>query len=94
MINVAEPVSTPRQVAQRLPAVLCRVADMTSRVRRAAERHAVLTVTGPGCDASLLDRLVRSYNDTAPPRPARAIVGTPEDQLERLRSGRADIARG
>ncbi|MET8170094.1 LysR substrate-binding domain-containing protein [Streptomyces sp. NPDC005329] len=39
----------------------------------------------------LLDRLVRSYNDAAPPRPARAIVGTPEDQLERLRSGRADI---
>ncbi|MER7923022.1 LysR family transcriptional regulator [Streptomyces sp. NPDC096057] len=72
--------------------LLARVADMTSRVRGAAERHAVLTVTGPGCDASLLDRLVRSYNDSAPPRPARAIVGTPEDQVERLRSGRADIA--
>ncbi|MFC8511842.1 LysR family transcriptional regulator [Streptomyces sp. NPDC057257] len=72
--------------------LLARVADLTSRVRGVAERNAVLTVTGPGCDASLLDRLVRSYNDTAPPRQARVIVGTPEDQLERLRSGRADIA--
>lgn len=70
------------------------MADMTSRVRRAAEGHDVLTVTGPGCDASLLDRLVRSYNDTTPPRPARAAVGTPQDQLERLRSGRADVALG
>ena len=68
------------------------VADMTSRVRRAAARHDALTVTGPGCDASLLDRLVRSYNDTTPPRQVRAAVGTPEDQLERLRSGRADVA--
>ncbi|MET9080719.1 LysR family transcriptional regulator [Streptomyces sp. NPDC004237] len=72
--------------------LVARVADMTSRVRRAAERHDAMTVTSSGCDASLLDRLVRSYNDTTPPRRARAVVGTPEDQLERLRSGRADAA--
>ncbi|MGW0707592.1 LysR family transcriptional regulator [Streptomyces sp. NPDC002643] len=72
--------------------LMARVADMTARVRRAAERHDVVTVTGAGCDASLVDRLVRSYNATTPPRPARATVGTPEDELERLRSGRADVA--
>jgi DNA-binding transcriptional LysR family regulator len=72
--------------------LVAQVADTTSRVRRAAEGHNAVTVTSPGCDASLLDRLVRSYNDTAPPRPAQAAVGTTEDQLERIRSGRADVA--
>ncbi|GAQ53338.1 LysR family transcriptional regulator [Streptomyces acidiscabies] len=73
-------------------ALLARAADLTARVRRAAERYDTVTVASAGCDALLLDRLVRSYNDTAPPCPARATVGTPEDQLERVRSGRADLA--
>ncbi|WP_416973051.1 LysR family transcriptional regulator [Streptomyces sp. 4F14] len=73
-------------------ALLARAADLTARVRRAAERYDTVTVTSAGCDASLLDRLVTAYNAGAPARPARASVGTPEDQLERLRSGRADLA--
>ncbi|MET9089337.1 LysR family transcriptional regulator [Streptomyces sp. NPDC004237] len=72
--------------------LMAQAAEMTEQVRGAADRHDVITVTSPGCDASLLDLLVRSYNDTAPARPAQAAVGTPEDQLERLRSGRADVA--
>ncbi|MFI2779272.1 LysR family transcriptional regulator [Streptomyces sp. ALB3] len=72
--------------------LLAQAGNVTSRVRRAAEQQASVTLTGPGCDAALLDAIVRSYNETAPPHPARMSVGTIDDQLDRLRSGRADIA--
>ncbi|MFD7712632.1 LysR family transcriptional regulator [Streptomyces sp. NPDC059786] len=73
-------------------ALVTQVGHATSRVRRAAEELALLTATGPGCDAALLDDLVRAYNATGPARPARAAVGTADDQLDRLRSGTADVA--
>ncbi|WP_320784967.1 LysR family transcriptional regulator [Streptomyces sp. CRN 30] len=62
-----------------------------SQVRRVAAPGDALTVTGPGCDAALLDELVRAYNDTGPPRPARTVVGTLGDRLDPLRTGRADL---
>ncbi|MBL1290874.1 LysR family transcriptional regulator [Streptomyces sp. For3] len=72
--------------------LLAQAGNVTSRVRRAAEQHASVTVTGPGCDAALLDRMIRSYNEAGPQHPARMAVGTIDDQLGRLRSGQADIA--
>ncbi|MFD6277111.1 LysR family transcriptional regulator [Streptomyces sp. NPDC060209] len=72
--------------------LLAQAGNVTSRVRRAAEQQASVTVTGPGCDAALLDRMIRSYNETDPPHPARMAVGTIDDRLGRLRSGEADIA--
>ncbi|WP_246090887.1 LysR family transcriptional regulator [Nonomuraea deserti] len=63
-----------------------------SRARRAAGTQAPLTVTGPGCDASLLNELVRSYNETEPQMPGQAVVGNAGDQFDRLRSGAADVA--
>ncbi|MFG2152576.1 LysR family transcriptional regulator [[Kitasatospora] papulosa] len=72
--------------------LLAQAGNVTSRVRRAAERNASVTLTGPGCDAALLDRMVRSYNEADPAHPARTAVGTIDDQLGRLRSGQADIA--
>ncbi|WP_428999871.1 LysR substrate-binding domain-containing protein [Streptomyces cyaneogriseus] len=73
-------------------ALLAQAAQTAARVRRSATASARVTVTGPGCDAVLLDRLVRSFNDACPPHHARASVGTVDDQLDRLRSGQADIA--
>ncbi|MFJ8881931.1 LysR family transcriptional regulator [Streptomyces sp. NPDC102402] len=72
--------------------LLAQAGNVTARVRRVAEQRASVTVSGPGCDMALLDGMVRSYNDTDPAHPARTAVGTIDDQLERLRSGRADIA--
>ncbi|MFB6663396.1 LysR family transcriptional regulator [[Kitasatospora] papulosa] len=72
--------------------LLAQAGNVTSRVRRAAERNASVTLTGPGCDAALLDRMVRSYNEADPAHPARTAVGTIDDQLGRLRSGQAHIA--
>ncbi|MDF6018243.1 LysR family transcriptional regulator [Streptomyces sp. JH34] len=72
--------------------LLAQAGNMTSRVRRAAERNASVTVTGPGCDAALLDGMVQSYNEADPAHQARTAVGTIDDQLGRLRSGEADIA--
>jgi len=72
--------------------LLAQAGNVTSRVRRAAEQQASVTVTGPGCDAVLLDGMIRSYNEAGPPHPARMTVGTIDDQLDRLRSGRADLA--
>ncbi|MFJ8977962.1 LysR family transcriptional regulator [Streptomyces sp. NPDC102282] len=72
--------------------LLAQAGNVTSRVRRAAEERASLTVSGPGCDAELLDGMVRSYNGTGPAHPARTAVGTIDDQLDRLRSGQADVA--
>ncbi|MFK0115109.1 LysR family transcriptional regulator [Streptomyces sp. NPDC090994] len=74
--------------------LLDRLDDSLARVRRAAGPPAPLTVTSPGCEAALLDRLVREYNGTGPARPVRAEVGTLGDQVRRLRSGRADLALG
>lgn len=71
--------------------LLAHLDDSVARVRRAALPETPLAVTGPGCDASLLDTLVRSYNATDPPVPARAEVGTLADQKARLHSGRADM---
>ncbi|MEU0300501.1 LysR family transcriptional regulator [Streptomyces sp. NPDC006175] len=72
--------------------LLAQAGNVTSRVRRAAEQRTSVTVTGPGCDAALLDGMVRAYNETGPGAPARMTVGTIDDQLGRLRSGQADIA--
>ncbi|MFJ8862429.1 LysR family transcriptional regulator [Streptomyces sp. NPDC102451] len=72
--------------------LLAQAGNVTSRVRRAAEQHASVTVTGPGCDAALLDGMIRSYNEAGPAHPARMAVGTIDDQLGRLRSGQADLA--
>ncbi|MFJ4841550.1 LysR family transcriptional regulator [Streptomyces sp. NPDC088746] len=72
--------------------LLAQAGNVTSRVRRAAERRTSVTVTGPGCDAALLDGMIRAYNETGPRDPARMTVGTIDDQLDRLRSGQADIA--
>lgn len=63
--------------------LLAQAGNVTSRVRRAAERNASVTLTGPGCDAALLDRMVRSYNEADPAHPARTAVGTIDDQLGR-----------
>ncbi|MFJ8751564.1 LysR family transcriptional regulator [Streptomyces sp. NPDC102441] len=73
-------------------ALLAQAGNVASRVRRAAEQQASVTVTGPGCDASLLDGMIRSYNESGPPHPARMTVGTIDDQLGRLGSGQADVA--
>ncbi|MFF8448578.1 LysR family transcriptional regulator [Streptomyces leeuwenhoekii] len=73
-------------------ALLAQAAQTAARVRRSATASSTVTVTSPGCDAVLLDRLVRSFNDACPPYRARASVGTVDDQLDRLRSGQADIA--
>ncbi|MFE4454983.1 LysR family transcriptional regulator [Streptomyces sp. NPDC056796] len=72
--------------------LLAQAGNVTSRVRRAAEQQAAVTVTGPGCDADLLDAMIRSYNEAGPPNPVRMAVGTVDDHLARLRSGQADIA--
>lgn len=72
--------------------LLAQAGNVTSRVRRAAEQQTSVTVSGPGCDAALLDGMVRSYNEAVPAHPARMSVGTIDDQLGRLRSGQADIA--
>ncbi|MFH9617023.1 LysR family transcriptional regulator [Streptomyces pratensis] len=72
--------------------LLAQAGNVTSLVRRAAEQQASVTITGPGCDAALLDGMIRSYNEAAPSHPARMTVGTIDDQLDRLRSGQADIA--
>ncbi|MFF2137271.1 LysR family transcriptional regulator [Streptomyces sp. NPDC058193] len=72
--------------------LLAQAGNVTSRVRRVAEQRTSVTVSGPGCDAVLLDGMVRSYNEADPAHPARTAVGTIDDQLDRLRSGRADIA--
>lgn len=72
--------------------LLAQAGNVTSRVRRAAEQRNSVTVTGPGCDAALLDGMIRAYNETGPRHPARMTVGTIDDQLDRLRSGQADIA--
>ncbi|MDR7275617.1 LysR family transcriptional regulator [Catenuloplanes atrovinosus] len=73
-------------------ALLSQSAHLLARVRGATRPRGPLTVTSPGCDAFLLDRLVRSYNDTGPDLPAEAAVGTFHDQFERLGDGRADLA--
>ncbi|MFC8230219.1 LysR family transcriptional regulator [Streptomyces sp. NPDC057287] len=72
--------------------LLAQAGNVSSRVRRAGEQQASVTVSGPGCDAALLDGMVRSYNEADPAHPARTVVGTVDDQLDRLRSGQADIA--
>ncbi|MGP3936571.1 LysR family transcriptional regulator [Nonomuraea sp. KM88] len=63
-----------------------------SRARRAAGTQSPLTVTGPGCDAWLLDELVHAYNETLPLMPGRVVVGNADDQFDQLRSGAADLA--
>ncbi|MEO3805635.1 LysR family transcriptional regulator [Nonomuraea sp. B1E8] len=63
-----------------------------SRARRAAGTQSPLTVTGPGCDAWLLNELVHAYNETRPLMPGRVVVGNADDQFDQLRSGAADLA--
>ncbi|NBF00193.1 LysR family transcriptional regulator [Nonomuraea sp. KC401] len=63
-----------------------------SRARRAAGTQDPLTVTGPGCDAWLLNELVHAYDETRPLMPGRVMVGNAGDQLDQLRSGAADLA--
>ncbi|MET8870382.1 substrate-binding domain-containing protein, partial [Nonomuraea sp. NPDC004580] len=60
--------------------------------RRTGGGPSALTVTASGCNAPLMDDLVRSFNDGDPAVPAQAVVGNAADQLDRLRSGAADLA--
>ncbi|MET9774360.1 LysR family transcriptional regulator [Streptomyces sp. NPDC006367] len=73
-------------------ALLAHAARATARVRRRAAGPTTVTVTSPGCDAALLDRLVGSCDGPRFPYRVRASVGTVDDQLTRLHAGQADVA--
>lgn len=72
-------------------ALLAHAAQRAAPARRSATASSTVTVTSPGCGAVLPDRLVR-LRRRLPAARVRACVGTVDDQLDRLRSGRADIA--
>ncbi|MEU1785831.1 LysR family transcriptional regulator [Streptomyces sparsogenes] len=81
-----------RTMLEEGKALLAQATEATSRIRRQATASSTVTVTSPGCEAAVLDRLVRSFNETCSPHRAQATVGTVDDQLTRLRSGQADVA--
>jgi DNA-binding transcriptional LysR family regulator len=61
-------------------------------VRRAAVAPPGLRVSAPGCEVSLLDELVSSYNRTGPEVLASAVVVEPKEQADELRGGGADVS--
>ncbi|MEV5355829.1 LysR family transcriptional regulator [Streptomyces sp. NPDC052693] len=81
-----------RTLLEEGKALLAQATRATAQVRREAAATSVVTVSGPGCDVLLLDRLVRAFNEARAPYRAQVSVGTIDDQLTRLRCGQADIA--
>ncbi|MEV4800044.1 LysR family transcriptional regulator [Nonomuraea sp. NPDC049421] len=72
--------------------LVAQAGNALARARRTGGGPSALTVTASGCNAPLMDDLVRSFNDGDPAVPAEAVVGNAADQLDRLRSGAADLA--
>ncbi|MBO0851174.1 MAG: LysR family transcriptional regulator [Pseudonocardia sp.] len=61
-------------------------------VRRTEDATPRLRVAAPGCEVSLLDGLVSSYNRTGPQVPATAVVVEPKELADELRNGGAEVS--